>query len=366
MNYQILPVGSVWSGGMFFVPQAIADKYLKLASEYQLKALLFLLGKGGAASSAEIAKKLGITGADAENIMDFWVAEGILVQNSGKVSGEAIREAVQTEPAQNSVSPLVENPAPAGNQALKNEQIAEKTQKQAAKSEFKISPPVLTPAEIDKIGSESPEIANLLNEAQVAFGHTLSHCEMEMTVNLVSFYGMLPEVVLMLIAYCKGAKEAGRRIGSAYLYAIAKNWLEQGITTVADAEARLCEAENAGTFWHRIREAGGFVSKSPTEKQLDMIMEWRKNHSDELILHAASEMREAIDKPNLKYMNTMLLRWKKAGITTVAQAQADSENYQKQKENRAAKAKSGEISRKPTYDLDKIKKNAKSNTDIKF
>lgn len=365
MNYQILPVGSVWSGGMFFVPQAIADKYLKLASEYQLKALLFLLGKGGAASSAEIAKKLGITGADAENIMDFWVAEGILVQNSGKVSGEAIREAVQTEPAQNSVSPLVENPAPAGNQALKNEQTAEKAQKQAAKSEFKISPPVLTPAEIDKIGSESPEIANLLNEAQVAFGHTLSHCEMEMTVNLVSFYGMLPEVVLMLIAYCKGAKEAGRRIGSAYLYAIAKNWLEQGITTVADAEARLCEAENAGTFWHRIREAGGFVSKSPTEKQLDMIMEWRKNHSDELILHAASEMREAIDKPNLKYMNTMLLRWKKAGITTVAQAQADSENYQKQKENRAAKAKSGEISRKPTYDLDKIKKNALNNTEIK-
>lgn len=48
------------------------------------------------------------------------------------------------------------------------------------------------------------------------------------------------------------------------------------------------------------------------------------------------------------------------------QAQADSENYQKQKESRAAKAKSGEISRKPTYDLDKIKKNAKSNTDIKF
>ncbi len=365
MNYQILPFGSVWSGGMFFVPQAIADKYLKLASEYQLKALLYLLGKGGAASSAEIAKKLGITGADAENIMDFWVAEGILVQNSGEVSGKSIPETVQTA-VQNPVSVSVENPAPVGQQTLQNEQIAEKAQKQAVKSEFKISPPVLTPAEIDKIGSENAEIANLLNEAQVAFGHTLSHSEMEMTVNLVSFYGMLPEVVLMLIAYCKEAKKAGKRIGSAYLYAIAKNWLEQGITTVSDAEARLCEAENAGTFWHRIRETGGFVSKSPTEKQLDMIMEWRKNHSDELILHAASEMREAIDKPNLKYMNTILVRWKKVGITTVAQAQADSENYQKQKENRAAKSKTGEISRKPTYDLDKIKKNAQSNTEIKF
>ncbi len=369
MNYQILPVGSVWNGGMFFVPQAIADKYLKLASEYQLKALLYLLGKGGAASSAEIAKKLGITGADAENIMDFWVAEGILVQSEGAVCESTAPSSVQAAVLQNVVSPQgvqAEVSAQGEKPSLPKPQFAEKAQEQPAKREFKISPPVLTPAEIDKIGSENAEIANLLNEAQVAFGHTLSHCEMEMTVNLVSFYGMLPEVVLMLITYCKEAKEAGKRIGSAYLYAIAKNWLEQGITTVADAEARLCEAENAGTFWHRIRETGGFVSKSPTEKQLDMIMEWRKDHSDELILHAASEMREAIDKPNLKYMNTMLARWKKAGITTVAQAKADSENYQKQKENRAAKAKSGEISRKPTYDLDKIKKNAQSNTEIKF
>ena len=93
MNYQILPMGGVWGGGMFSVPHAIADKYLKLASEYQLKALLYLLANGGVASSAEIAKKLGITRADAENIMDFWVAEGVLAQGTGDLSASAAEQA---------------------------------------------------------------------------------------------------------------------------------------------------------------------------------------------------------------------------------------------------------------------------------
>ena len=56
-------------------------------------------------------------------------------------------------------------------------------------------------------------------------------------------------------------------------------------------------------------------------------------------------MREAIDKPSLNYINTMLSRWKNAGISTVQQAKADSENYKKQKEGRASKQDAGKISR---------------------
>lgn len=356
MNYQILPIGGVWGGGMFSVPHAIADKYLKLASEYQLKALLYLLANGGVASSAEIAKKLGITRADAENIMDFWVAEGVLAQGTGDLSASAAEQAAMARPAASAVSEPVKNQAAESSAAEKNRK---------KKAAFEVSAPNLTPAEVQKIASEDSEIASLLNEAQVAFGHTLSFSETEMTVNLVSFYGMPPEVVLMLIAYCKNAKESGRRISPSYFYAIAKNWLEQGINTVAEAEKRLCEAENAGGFWQKLKQAGEFERKSPTEKQLEMIMTWRKDHSDELILHAASEMREAIDKPSLNYINTMLSRWKNAGISTVQQAKADSENYKKQKEGRASKQDAGKISRKPTYDLEKIKKNALNNTEIK-
>ena len=37
-------------------------------------------GRNGAASAAELAKKLGITEADAENIMEFWAAEGVVLE----------------------------------------------------------------------------------------------------------------------------------------------------------------------------------------------------------------------------------------------------------------------------------------------
>ena len=41
MEYKALPFSSVWENGIFNLPTKLVDEYLKLASEYQLKALLF-------------------------------------------------------------------------------------------------------------------------------------------------------------------------------------------------------------------------------------------------------------------------------------------------------------------------------------
>ncbi|MDE5913962.1 MAG: hypothetical protein K2G57_00660, partial [Campylobacter jejuni] len=68
MDYSIVPIGGIWVNGAFNVPLAVVDKYIRLASEYQLKALLIILSTNGKSSSAEIAKKLGITSSDAEEI----------------------------------------------------------------------------------------------------------------------------------------------------------------------------------------------------------------------------------------------------------------------------------------------------------
>lgn len=105
MDYRINPAGGIWQGGMFFVPVQLADKYLKLASEYQIKALLYILSKNGVATSAELSKKLGIPAADAENMMDFWLEEGVLL--SGSESGNSIPAAgIVPAPA----PPKAENP----------------------------------------------------------------------------------------------------------------------------------------------------------------------------------------------------------------------------------------------------------------
>ena len=67
---------------------------------------------------------------------------------------------------------------------------------------------------------------------------TISHSESEMLVNMVNFYGMKTEIVLMILEYCRSLKEKNknRAIGTAYILKIAQNWMDEGIETVAQAE----------------------------------------------------------------------------------------------------------------------------------
>ena len=359
MDYRIDPTGSIWRNGMFFVPAALVENYIKLASEYQIKALLFILSRNGVASSDEISKKLGITVADAENMMDFWIEEGVLnsgekengnyVPAAGIAQVSVIEERPEQEPQTNTPQPSV------------------KTQKvQKDKHAWNgVKAPVLSPKEIVAICSEKPQIEQLLNEAQVVYGRIISHSEQEMIVNLTEFYGMQPEVVMMLLAYCENLRAHGRAVSAGYFYKTAQNWLDDGIDTPALAESRICDLEKADTFWQTLKDAAGFTRKAPTDKQAEMITGWRRDFSDEMILYAAGIMNESIDRPDIRYMDKILKNWKSAGIKTPQDAKRENENFEKNK-SKKDKTRRGEISRAPSYDLDKIKKNAHKNTKIKY
>lgn len=354
MNYQIIPVGGVWENGMFSVPQAIADKYIKLASEYQIKALLIILSKSGVASSAEIAKRLGITRLDAENIMDFWVAEGVVSAGAASAEGGNIKQEMKKSASQKMPEEIKEE--------VKDIKAAE-----AAKKKIKIVAPTLTPKDIIARAAENPEIEELLNEAQKAYGRLISHSEREMLVNLIDFYGMKFEVILMLLVYCRNEKQAGRAISPAYLYKIAEKWIEAGIETVSDAEAEILELEKCDELWVKIRERAELKSKKPTVGQREMISGWKKDFSIEMIFLAIDEMKENIDSPNLKYADKILKSWKKESISTPVDVEKSKAAFERKKEDKEKKkSKSGTISRKPTYDLDGTKKNALKNTEIKY
>lgn len=333
MDYRILPFGGIWNDGIFNVPALLVDKYLKMASEYQIKALLFVLRNSGQASSAQIAKALGQTAGDIDDLLEFWVEEGILSAD-GKV----------VEVAQPKAEPV------------------------AVKEEVKIpvkealSAPRLSPKDVVNVLREDEKIRFLLREAQTVLGRTISHAEQEMLINMVNYYGLKAEVVLMILEFYRAEKQRGKSIGIAYVNAMAKNWSEEGIDNIAAAEDKLKEIERSDRLWNEIVAITGIRHRRPTVKQREMVGEWFNDFDITMISLASDIMKENTSEPKLSYMNAILKKWKKSNINTPADVVAQQEEQAKQK---AQKEKSeGKLKSKPSYDLEKIKRDAMNNTDI--
>ncbi|MDE6723184.1 MAG: DnaD domain protein, partial [Eubacterium sp.] len=335
----IVPMGGIWANGSFNVPIAVSDKYIKLASEYQLKALLIILGSNGRSSSEEISKRLGITVSDAEEIMEFWIEEGV-----------AFAEGMEIKTA-----PVSEK---------KEEEIKEE------KKKIQITAPTLTPKDIVDAVQENEEIAGLLNEAQVVLGRTLSHNEREMLVNMIDFYGMKSEIVLMILQYWRSVneKENSRAKGIAYVLKIAQNWLDDGIDTIEAAEEKLMQLEKSNRIWKEIAALAGIEHKKPTIKQGEMVLAWSNDFSFDMISAAIEQMKENTPAPSLPYVDKILKSWKKKGIQNLADVENESKEFEKSKAEKQTKSyyQKDRVQGTPSFDLDEIMKNALKNTEIKY
>lgn len=327
MDYRVAPFGSVWSSGIFNVPNDLVDKYLKIASEYQLKALLFILRNGGQSSSAQIAKALGQTVGDIDDLLELWIEEGVL-----SADGQA--------------------------PVIPQQQTEQKSEIKVVKET--LSAPRLTPKDVVSAIRDSEDIAFLLNEAQVILGRTISHAEQEMLINMVNYYGLKVEVIMMILEFYRSEKEKGKSIGIAYVNAMAKNWADEGINSIADAEEKLQDIAKSDRLWNEIVAITGIRHRRPTVKQRDMVNAWFADFDITMITLAADIMKENIAEPKLSYMNTILKKWKKKDISTPAQVQAEQEEFAKSK----AEKSSDKLQSKPTYDLDEYKKFAMDNTEI--
>lgn len=338
MEYKALPIGDIWSDGVFCVPNRIASSYIKMASEYQLKALMIILSKGGCALTKDISKILGCTESDADDFLDFWVEEGILTKDD--------YTPVPITPAK---------PRKPENTPAKSEIVKEVKAKKALET---MPIPTLSPKDIITICRENQNLTELLRSAQEVLGKTLSHAEQELIINMVNYYGLPEEIVLTILHYYKTQKELGRVRGTVYIATMAKNWAEEGITTLSAADEKLKDIEDSDKAWVNIVEMSGIRHRNPTVKQREMIKRWTADFSMEMIGIACDTMKENADKPTLNYVDGILKNWKKKGIATPSDVEADNQKHTKAVQTEKAKADDGIDE---TYDLDEITKRAMFN-----
>lgn len=94
---------------------------------------------------------------------------------------------------------------------------------------------------------------------------------------------------------------------------MANSWSEDGVRTVADADEKLLYLSGTDKLWDKVIAMTGIRHRSPTARQRQMVADWGRDFSEDMLQLACDIMKENADKPSLKYMDSVLRRWKKRG-----------------------------------------------------
>lgn len=270
---------------VFMIPAEIADKHLKLAGALQLRVILYCyrnITRGIIPS--EIATALSVSEEDVNDALMFWSEIGLIIGESNA------SKPLENEQKNRKVSPSVA--------------IVQKP----------------TRTEVIKRGSESPEIAFMLNEAQKKFGRMLKQSESSVLVWIYDDLGMDASLVLMVVEY---AIQMGK-CNISYIEKVARDWCENGIENIAQAEQRISELNNSRSAWNIMRSAFGLDMRAPSDAELKLavsaVLDW--GMSKEMLKKAYDICIDSIGKYKSSYIKTVLTSWHKAGYKTLSEVSA--------------------------------------------
>lgn len=297
----------------FFVPNEAAEN-LKLCTAGQLRILLLTLSRGFSETTPEdAAAELGISAEDAKDLLDYWVARGIL-ESDGKAPAVSV-PAVQAVP-----SPLPAEP------------VQKKQVPKAPESKPSMK-------DIQRLKEEDPGIAHVLTEAEAILGKTFTTSDTEAIVWLISYAGIAPEVLLHVIYYCSQNGKTNLR----YIQKAALEWLDSGIDTIEAAEERIRVLNEMNSWEGEVKHALEIYGRNLVTKEKEFCESWRLcGISTDLIHFAYEKCIEKTAKLSFAYINRILMDWHRKGYKTPTEAAAEN------------KPKTG--SEKPSFDLDELER----------
>ena len=256
----------------FPLPCDVADKYIKLASANQLKALILVMRDLSDKIDAQaIADKLSISKTDAEDALLFWVRCGILERE----------ETAPEKPKKN---------------VIINAELPSRT-------------------DVIMRGMEDEKVRLLLREAQLKFGRNLKNNESRLLVSLYDDYAMDVSVILLLLQHAAAENKANL----SYVKSTAVKWLKDGVQTVRDAEEEISRQLRGKLAFSVVRRAFGIEQRMPSEKENEFsnlwVNEWKM--TPEMLKAAYDVCIDQKAKISFPYIGKVLEKWHLAGYKTV-------------------------------------------------
>ncbi|MBR0540938.1 MAG: DnaD domain protein [Clostridia bacterium] len=319
-------ISPVLYGSMTSIPGVIVDKYIKLASFCQLKALLWISkNQGGNFSMEEIAKSIGSSVADTKEAIDFWVNEGIVITAIDEI--KSVPSEQQSDKYLSGEKSETSSPA-----------AVKETVKKAP--DIEISRP--TGEQIAARLSEDKEIEGLLNHIQIMLGRTIGKDLQSIIIMFIDTYGLSADVILTLIQYCVDLNKAS----NAFILSVGKSWYEKDITTLELANKYIDEHNEAQKIYKEFAVLTGISAPNATPKQQDYFISWhRLGFTVEMMVLAYNETVERTGKISFAYTNKILHNWNENGLKTPEAVENSKKAF---KEGKAAEGKNGR-----SYDIEK-------------
>ena len=299
MSYHVNPTAF---SAAFTVPCDVVDNRIKLATETQLKVLLFALRNLAAGIDEKmLSEGLGFAEKDVRDALDFWAQAGVFFSDGI------------------SVTPKPDVQAPVSKQ--------EKPSRR----------------DVALRGADDPRVRFLFAEAQQRFGRNLKSNEATTLLWLYDDQGMDISVILLLLQHADNENQ----LNISYVERTALKWIKAGVTNVTEAEQQITDAVRRKTAWGIVERVFGIEHRRPSEKEAGFadlwVHEWQ--FSAEMLKAAYDACVDAKAKLSMPYVAKILEKWHTVGYETRADIEAEQKKPAADQPNQYA-----------TYDIDAFEK----------
>ena len=166
----------------------------------------------------------------------------------------------------------------------------------------------------------------LYGEVQRLLGRSLNTEELKILLGFIRYLGMTPDVISVLVCYCKDRARQKGSLRNPSLRTIEKEayaWAEQGIDTVEEAAAFIQARNVRNSRLYRLMQILQIRGRSLTNAEERYAQSWLDLGLDEELIAMAYE-RTCLNTGGLNwaYMNKILQRWHQQGLHTADQVRS--------------------------------------------
>ncbi len=272
------------------LPEKLGDYVVNMSPEEsgELRVLVYILAKKEDADTSDIAAELDMPETDVIAAVSFWRGMG-LVSTGKRTSSKTPIKAAQTE--------KVNIPASVRDTDTKT----------------------YTGEEIAEILEKKPEVASLLEFAQMRLERVFSPSDVAKLVYLEDYILMTPPMIMKVIDYCVDMDKKSMR----YVEKTALAIFDEGIQTYAALEEYFEKKKKSRSEEGIVRRIIGIGERNFTSSEKAHISKWFGEYEStpELIALAYDKTIASISKPSLPYMSKLLQRWHENGYKTANDVQ---------------------------------------------